>query len=444
MSSRNEMSLILVGINHKTADISLREKVAFPPEIVSDALRDIRSLTDISEVVLLSTCNRTELYIKRIEDEILSDKLGHNTKNSLVQKTVKDVVSWLASFNNFEFSELERSVYSFSGMDVVRHLMKVSCGLDSLVLGEPQILGQTKSAFALAKDLKTVGPSLNRAFIAAFSIAKKVRTDTAIGENPVSVAYAATVLAERIFSDFQSLSILLIGAGRTIELVATHFNEKNVSRLTVANRTLDNALEIALKFGGKGVLLSEIPEQLETADVVVSSTNSQLPLLGKGSVERALQRRKHQPMLLIDLAVPRDIEAQVGEIADAYLYSIDDISGAIEDSIKSRTEAAIQAEAIIDLGVEEYERQLRSLDAVSTLKAFREKADRIREEELERAIKSLSNGEPVEQVLESLARTITNKFTHAPSVQLKTASSEGRTELIDLVNELFELKDVNN
>ena len=167
------MSLILVGINHKTADISLREKVAFPPEIVSDALRDIRSLSDVSEVVLLSTCNRTELYIKRIEDEILSDKLGHNTKNSLVQKTVKDVVSWLASFHNFEFSELERSIYSFSGMDVVRHLMKVSCGLDSLVLGEPQILGQIKSAFALAKDLKTVGPSLNRAFIAAFLLLKR-------------------------------------------------------------------------------------------------------------------------------------------------------------------------------------------------------------------------------------------------------------------------------
>ena len=438
------MSLILVGINHKTADISLREKVAFPPETLSDALREVISLTDISEVVILSTCNRTELYIEGIKNERPNDKLDHSAQKTLIDKKVKDIVSWLASFHNFEPSELERSVYSFSDMDVVRHLMKVSCGLDSLVLGEPQILGQIKSAFAFAKDLKTVGPSLNRAFIAAFSIAKKVRTDTAIGENPVSVAYAATVLAERIFSDFQSLSILLIGAGRTIELVAAHFKEKNVSMITVANRTLDNALEIALKINGKGVLLSEIPDQLETADVVVSSTNSQLPLLGKGSVERALQKRKHEPMLLIDLAVPRDIEPQVGEIADAYLYSIDDISGAIEDSIKSRSEAAIQAEEIIDLGVEEYAKQVRSLDAVSTLKAFREKADQIREKELERAIKSLSNGEPVEQVLESLARTITNKFTHAPSVQLKTASSEGRTELIDLVNELFELKNADN
>jgi len=438
------MSLLLVGINHKTADISLREKVAFPPEIISDALRQIRTLPGIREVVLLSTCNRTELYINGVHSTFSDDDQSKQCKDSLVNQRVNQVVGWLADFHKFQSSDLRNSIYSLSGVEVVKHLMKVSCGLDSLVLGEPQILGQIKSAFALAKDLNLVDSSLNRVFNAAFSIAKEVRTDTAIGENPVSVAYAATLLAERIFSDLESLSILLIGAGRTIELVATHFKEKRVSSITVANRTLDNALEIAHKFKGKGVLLSDIPEQLEAVDIVVSSTNSQLPLLGKGSVERALQRRKHRPMLLIDLAVPRDIEAQVGDIADAYLYSIDDISGAIEDNVKSRSEAAIQAETIIDRGAREYVKQLRSLNAVSTLKAFRDKTDQIRSKEVERAMKSLNNGDSAEKVLESLARAITNKFTHAPSVQLRHASSEGRTELIDLMNELFELEDPNN
>ena len=438
------MSLILVGINHKTAEISLREKVAFPPEIIRDALREVRKLDSVDEVVLLSTCNRTELYINGIQTTSSDEDNNEQLRDLLVQQRVEEVVEWLANFHNLQSDALIKSIYSLSGQEVVKHLMKVSCGLDSLVLGEPQILGQIKSAFALAKDLNLVDSSLSRAFNAAFSIAKEVRTETAIGENPVSVAYAATLLAERIFSNLESLSILLIGAGRTIELVATHFKEKKVSRITVANRTLDNALEIAHKYEGKGVLLSDIPEQLEVADIVVSSTNSQLPLLGKGSVERALQRRKHRPMLLIDLAVPRDIEAQVGDIADAYLYSIDDISGAIEDNVTSRSEAAIQAEIIIDRGLHKFGKQLRSLNAISTLRAFRDKVDQIRGAEVERAMKSLKNGDPAEQVLESLARAITNKFTHAPSVQLKNASSEGRNELIDLMNELFELKNENN
>jgi glutamyl-tRNA reductase len=307
-------------------------------------------------------------------------------------------------------------------------------------LGEPQILGQIKSAFAVSKDLKVLGSVLGRAFEVAFSVAKEVRTDTAIGENPVSVAYAAVALSERIFSDLASLSVLLIGAGRTIELVATHLADKGVSAMVVANRTLDHALDVAARFDGRGVLLSEIPEQLVVADIVVSSTNSQLPLLGKGAVERALRQRKHKPMLLIDLAVPRDIEAEVSEIADAYLYSVDDISAAIEDGVKSRAEAASQAESIIERGVREYLQQLRSLNAVGTLRAFRDKADSIRDRELQRAIKALEKGESAAVVLESLARAITNKLIHSPSVQMKKASAEGRDELLQLTQELFELE----
>ncbi|MEX0964914.1 MAG: glutamyl-tRNA reductase [Pseudohongiellaceae bacterium] len=433
------MALVLVGINHNTANIELREKVAFPPEIVESALADVLTLAAVEEVVIVSTCNRTEIYL----DFVPSNKEGVSNNELSRNRELLDrqaqVVTWLSKFHKLDIAELEQCSYCFSDEDVVRHLMKVACGLDSMVLGEPQILGQIKSAYAVSKDQSVVGQSLGRAFEEAFSIAKQVRTDTAIGENPVSVAYAAVTLAERIFSDLPSLGVLLIGAGRTIELVVKHLVDKGVSKIVVANRTLDNALEIANRFDAHGVLLSEIPEQLVHADIVVSSTNSQLPLLGKGAVERALKQRKHKPMLLVDLAVPRDIEAEVAEIADAYLYSIDDISEVIEDGVKSRAEAADQAASIIERGVEEYLKQLRSLNAVSTLRAFRDKADAIREQELERALKALEKGEAADVVLNNLARSLTQKLVHSPSVQMKKASAEGRDELLDLTAELYQL-----
>jgi|TARA_B110000879_G_scaffold211599_1_gene304836 glutamyl-tRNA reductase len=433
------MALVLVGINHNTANIELREKVAFPPEIVESALAEIYALPPIREVVIVSTCNRTEIYLDFIEGDSEAPASDELAQNRQLADRQAEVVSWLSKFHDLEASELEQCSYSFASEDVVRHLMKVSCGLDSMVLGEPQILGQIKSAYAVSKDQKVVEQSLGRAFEEAFSIAKQVRTDTAIGENPVSVAYAAVTLAERIFSDLPSLSVLLIGAGRTIELVVKHLVEKGVSEIVVANRTLDNALEIANRFDAHGVLLSDIPEQLIAADIVVSSTNSQLPLLGKGAVERALKQRKHKPMLLIDLAVPRDIEAEVSQIADAYLYSIDDISDVIEDSVNSRADAAAQAESIIERGVEDYRKGLRSLNAVSTLRAFRDKADAIREGELERALKALEKGESADAVLSGLARSLTQKLIHSPSVQMKKASAAGRDELLELTAELFEL-----
>jgi glutamyl-tRNA reductase len=433
------MALVLVGINHSTANIEMREKVAFPPEIVESALAEIYALPPIREVVIVSTCNRTEIYLDFVESDSAvpaGDELAQ--KRQLVDRQ-EEVVAWLSTFHDLQAGELEQCSYSYAGEDVVRHLMKVSCGLDSMVLGEPQILGQIKSAYAVSKDQEVVAQSLGRAFEEAFSIAKQVRTDTAIGENPVSVAYAAVTLAERIFSDLPSLNVLLIGAGRTIELVVKHLVDKGVSEIVVANRTLDNALEIANRFDAHGVLLSDIPEQLIKADIVVSSTNSQLPLLGKGAVERALKQRKHKPMLLVDLAVPRDIEAQVSEIADAYLYSIDDISAVIDDGVKSRADAAKQAEFIIERGVEDYRKALRSLNAVSTLRALRNKADAIREKELERALKMLDKGESAEAVLSSLARSLTQKLVHSPSVQMKKASAAGRDELLELTAELFEL-----
>lgn len=441
------MALVLVGINHNTANIELREKVAFPPEIVASALAEVHALPSIDEVIIVSTCNRTEIYLDFSAADNVQDNVQENVQEStrvLSQDRVlmarqTAILNWLAKFHQLEVDELGQCSYSFADEDVVRHLMKVSCGLDSMVLGESQILGQIKSAYALSKDQNVLGRSLGRAFQEAFSIAKEVRTDTAIGENPVSVAYAAVTLAERIFSDLPGLGVLLIGAGRTIELVVKHLVDKGVSKIVVANRTLDNALEIANRFNAHGVLLSDIPEQLLEADIVVSSTNSQLPLLGKGAVERVLRQRKHKPMLLIDLAVPRDIEAEVAEIADAYLYSIDDISQVIDNGVKSRADAAVQAESIIERGVAEYLKQLRSLNAVSTLRALRDKADAIRAQELERARKALQKGESAEAVLTNLARSITQKLLHSPSVQMKKMSAQGRDELLHLTAELYEL-----
>lgn len=438
------MALFLVGINHTTASIDLREKVAFPPEIVAAALQNVSSLPEVNEAVIVSTCNRTEIYLDLqadpdSEEQGPAEQAEDQGASALASRSL--VVQWLAGFHHLDIEELINCSYFYANEDVVRHLMRVSCGLDSMVLGEPQILGQIKSAFAVSRDLNVVSSSLSRAFQDAFSIAKEVRTDTAIGENPVSVAFAAVTLAERIFSRLESLNVLLVGAGRTVELVAQHLIEKGVHEIAVANRTLDNAIELASRIKGHGVLLSEIPEQLVRADIVVSSTNSQLPLIGKGTVERALKARKHRPMLLIDLAVPRDIEPEVGQIGDAYLYTVDDISEVIEDGQRSREQAAEEASSIIERGIQEYRNHVRSLNAVATLKAFRSKADEIREQELERAVKALEKGDDPQSVLQSLARALTNKLIHSPSVQMKKASAEGRDELVALTRRLFELGD---
>ncbi len=445
------MALFLVGINHTTAPIDLREKVAFPPEIVGAALRDVYGLPEVNEAVIVSTCNRTEIYLDlltELDETEPSDDSSSAATDAGAASAARGgldhqrlILDWLASYHKLDLNEVADCSYIFSDEEVVRHLMRVSCGLDSMVLGEPQILGQIKSAFAVSKDINVVSSALGRAFQDAFSIAKQVRTDTAIGENPVSVAFAAVTLAERIFSRLDSLNVLLVGAGRTVELVAQHLLEKGVHEIAVANRTLDNAIELAERIKGHGVLLSDIPEQLVKADIVVSSTNSQLPLIGKGTVERALKARKHRPMLLVDLAVPRDIEPEVGQIGDAYLYTVDDISEVIEDGQKSREQAAQEAGTIIERGIQEYRAHLRSLNAVATLKAFRGKADEIREAELERALKALEKGDQPEVVLQSLARSLTNKLIHSPSVQMKKASAEGKDELVALTRRLFELGD---
>ena len=415
------MAFLALGINHKTASVDVRERVAFTPEQLVEALQQLCRITPSREAAILSTCNRSELYLE--QDRLSAD----------------EVLRWLADYHQLSLEELRACAYVHQDSEAVRHMMRVASGLDSMILGEPQILGQMKSAYAVAREAGTVGPLLGRLFQATFSTAKTVRTDTAIGENPVSVAFAAVSLAKQIFADLHRSQALLIGAGETISLVARHLHDQGVRRIVVANRTLERASQLAEQFGAHAVLLADIPQELAHSDIVISSTASQLPILGKGAVERALKKRKHKPMFMVDIAVPRDIEPEVGELDDVYLYTVDDLHEVIEENLKSRQGAAQAAEELVSAGADEFMQRLRELAAVDVLKAYRQQAERLRDEELGKAQRLLANGGNADEVLAQLARGLTNKLLHAPSVQLKKISADGRYEALAVAQELFAL-----
>lgn len=415
------MALLALGINHKTASVSVREKVAFSPERIVAALKDAQQVSPVSEVAILSTCNRTELYC------------------ATELEGSRALLEWLGDYHNLQLDELESCSYAYWDEDAARHMMKVASGLDSLVLGEPQILGQLKSAYATAREAETVGGELGRLFEQTFSVAKRVRTDTAIGENPVSVAYAAVHLANHLFTDMSKNRALLIGAGKTVELVARHLKEAGVRDITVANRTLSRAQELAHEIQGDAILLSDIPDRLPYADIVIASTASQLPILGKGAVERALKLRKHRPIFMVDIAVPRDIEPQVSELDDVYLYTVDDLRQVIDENVKSREGAAREAEHLVESGAAEFMFQVRALSATSTLKQFRSQVEQTRDIEVEKALRVIRNGGDPEAALKGLARGLTNKIIHSPTVQVRKATAEGRIEVTDWLRELFEL-----
>jgi glutamyl-tRNA reductase len=417
------MALLALGINHNSAPVAVREKVAFAPEVMIEALQHARAHAGIAELVIVSTCNRTELIASSEHTDAL-----HRLKH------------WLTEFHHLPAVALEGCCYSFHERDALRHLIRVAAGLDSMVLGEPQIFGQVKSAFAVAQQAGVIGTELARVFQQTFTIAKRVRTDTAIGENPVSVAYAAVSLSQRIFSDLRKTAALLVGAGETVELLARHLREQGVTRLIIANRTLERAQDLAQRFAAEAVMLADIPNVLAQVDIVISSTASQLPILGKGAVERALKARKRRPMLLVDIAVPRDIEPEVGDLADAYLYTVDDLRDIIETNKRAREDEARKADQLVDQGVEEFERSRRELDAVATLRAYRTQAEQIRDAELDKALKQLAAGTRPEEVLSDLARLLTNKLIHTPSVQIKKASADGRPDVLAWYQELFGLQ----
>ena len=415
------MAFLALGINHKTASVAVRERVAFGPDILAEALRELCQRTPCSEAAILSTCNRSELYL------------------ALDEPCAEAILQWLADYHHLNLDELRACAYIHQDDQAVRHMMRVACGLDSMILGEPQILGQLKDAWNAAGTAGTLGPQLGRLFQATFSTAKTVRTDTRIGENPVSVAFAAVSLAKQIFSDLGASQALLIGAGETIQLVARHLHEQGVRRIVVANRTLERAAQLAAEFGGRAVLLEDIPEQLVDSDIVIASTASPLPILGKGAVERALKKRKHRPVFMVDIAVPRDIEPEVGELDDVYLYSVDDLHEVIAENLRSRQGAARAAEELVLVGVAEFIQRLRERDSVDLVRSYRQRGEQLRDEELGRALRQLANGTPADEVLTQLARSLTNKLLHGPSVQLKKFSADGRHDALAVAQELLSL-----
>jgi glutamyl-tRNA reductase len=415
------VTVFAVGISHHTASLDLREQAAFPPESMVDSLQNAVVQFKGADIALLSTCNRTELYAWG----------DVSLKSSLIP--------WLANERGLDVNRLAGSCYTYQDEVAVAHMMKVASGLDSMVIGEPQILGQMKSCFAVAQKAGTIVGPLQQVFQQVFLTAKRVRTETEIGENPVSVAFAAVSLARQIFANMGDVHALLIGAGETIELLARHLREQGIGQITVANRTLARAKELAEIFSADAILLSDIHGQLHRADVVISSTASQLPVLGKGAVESALKKRKHRPMFMVDIAVPRDIEPEVGQLDDVYLYTVDDLRSVIEVNMQQREQAADQAELIIEEGVELWQKQLRGQDVIDTIRAFRDAIGTVRDAELKRALAALRQGQQAEQVLQQLAHGLTNKVLHRPTLQLKKAGELGRNDRIRWTQELFDL-----
>ncbi len=416
------MGLLAFGLNHRTAGIDLRERLTFSPDRLRSALEEARTHAHFSELVILSTCNRTEIY------------------GVTETRDAEPLLKWLEQYHQVGIPQIRECSYEYWEQDAVRHLMRVASGLDSMVLGEPQILGQLKQAYADARSANAVGPQLFRLFQQVFSVAKLVRTETGIGANPVSVAYAAVSLTRHIFSNLTKTRALLIGAGETVELVARHLCEQGVRDITVANRTLSRANDLAEKFSGKAVVLSDIPRVLPSADIVISSTASPLPILGKGTVEQALKIRRHKPVFMMDIAVPRDIEEEVGQLADVYLYTVDDLQQVVEENRMQRQKAAGDAESIIEQRCSQYMQSLRGLNAVDTITQYRRSVEDLRIQELEKALELLKKGCSPEEALERMSKSFANKLMHAPTVAMKKAGEENRVELLEWSEDLLGLK----
>ena len=415
--------LIALGLNHQTAPVSLRERVAFSEQALPATLAALRGLPGVEEVALLSTCNRTEIYALTGGDgDALVDWLATNPQDAGGPRTPLALHDYL---------------YRHADAAAVRHLFRVATGLDSLVLGEPQILGQVKQAWAAARESGTLGNRLDRLFQHAFVTAKRARTDTRIGANPVSVASAAVRMAEETFARPSDSTILLIGAGETIELTALHLVQAKARRLLFANRTLAHAQELASRHGGVALPLSELERHLAEADIVFSATAARDPILHKPQVAAALKQRRHRPMLLLDLAVPRDIAPTVAELRDVFLYTVDDLERVIEDNRRSRREAADAAEAIVDLQVARFVETLNASAHHGPLKQLRAHGEAARDESLAKAQQLLASGQDPAAVLQQLAHTLTNRLLHAPTTALREAAINGDIDLMRAAERMF-------
>jgi len=416
------MELLAFGLNHKTAPISIREQLAFTPDRVIPALQELTSMQQVSEAAILSTCNRTELYCR------IASNHAHPA-----------LIDWLSNHHQLAKEQLQPYLYAYYARHSIRHLYRVACGLDSMILGEPQILGQIKSAYHTAKQAGTLDKTLTRLFHSTFTAAKKVRTDTEIGSSPVSVAFTAVRLAHQIFGNLESQTVLLIGAGETIELVARHFCNHGIENIIIANRSIEKAQHLTQHVSGQAIHLSEMTHHLSKADIVVSSTASQLPILGKGSIESAIRKRKHKPMFLVDLAVPRDIEPEVQQLSDVFLYTIDDLQQVVTDNIKSRQEAAQQAEEIIETQVDQFLDWLKTEQYTTMIVNYRHQAELTRDDVLEKARRLHRKGASTEDLMCYIANTLTSKLIHTPTRQIREAAANQRLDLIEAAQQLLDI-----
>jgi glutamyl-tRNA reductase len=413
------MPLHILGLNHHSAPIEVREKLAFAPDQQPDAVRGIVALPGVDEAVLLSTCNRTEVYCQA------GDARG--------------VREWLVAEAGRAGLQIDAHLYVHSHGEAVRHAFRVAAGLDSMVLGEPQILGQVKQSVRVAEQQGTLGLTLNRLFQQTFSVAKRVRTETAIGTQSVSMSAAALKLAQNIFGDLASTSVLLIGVGEMVELAATYFTAQRPRSVVVANRTIARGEDFARRFGGTAISLKELPGRLHEFDIVLTGTASMLPILGKGLIESALKARRRRPMFFVDFAVPRDIEHEVATLEDIFLYTIDDLGVIVQEGAGVRRAAMIEAEAIVDAQVAAFQAWMGARAAVPAIVALRNRAEQYRKAELSRASQRLARGEEPAAVLEALAHGLMNKFLHHPQQALNSAGEAEREQLLQALERLYPL-----
>ncbi len=423
------MSVYALGLNHTTAPLDVRGRFAFTLEQLAPTLHGFRdrlaglTARNAPEVALLSTCNRTELYF--------SDP--HAADASMVSPAV----DWLASVGGIPSHALMDHSYVLEDGSAARHAFRVASGLDSMVLGEPQILGQMKDAVREADSAGTLGTTLHQLFQRSFAVAKEVRSSTEIGAHSISMAAASVRLAAQLFEDLSDVKVLYVGAGEMIDLVATHFAARTPRATAVANRTLERGEKLALRLGAEALRLADLPHRLAEFDVVISCTASSLPIIGLGAVERALKTRKRRPMFMVDLAVPRDIEPEVAQLDDIYLYTVDDLSALVQTAGEKRQAAVAQAEAIIESGVQSFVHWLDQRSSVPLIQALNAQADNWRAMEIARAHKLLARGESVEAVLEALSRGLTHKILHGALAELHSTAGEQRLQLAHTVSRLF-------
>ena len=413
------MQLYTIGVNHTTAPIEIRENVAFGADSIREALSDLTN-KKAAEAAILSTCNRTEIYVQS------ADALP--------------IMGWLADYHQLDLNHIQPYTYTLANQEAVKHAFRVASGLDSMVLGEPEILGQFKQSVKLAQEAGTLGTHLHQLFQRTFEVAKEVRTNTDIGGSSISMAAATVKLAQRIFGDLSEQKILFIGAGEMITLCANHFAAQKPKSMTVANRTKERGLELAEKIHAEAILLNDLPAHIADFDIVITSTASQLPIVGLGMVERAIKARKHRPIFMVDLAVPRDIEAEVVQLDDVFLYTVDDLAQVVTDGIENRQEAAVSAEMIISTRVEAFMHWLQKRNSVPTIKALRDQAETMRTAELEKAIKLIQKGESPEKALEKLSLAITNKMLHAPSHALNQSHGDEHERLAQQLRYIYQIK----